>query len=219
MRDAVESWDRERVLLLLSGGLDSATLLAEFASQGAEVHAITFDYGQRHANEIEAAAELAHQYRVADHLVVRLDLRIGEASALLRQGPAVSEYLSTPPTGHVDTYVPMRNLMFIAHAACIAEARGIRRLLIGFNKDDAVNYWDCAATFVDHVNAMLRLSTGGAVQVEAPNCTLTKAEVVQRARKLGVRLERTVTCYAPVNHSPCGRCLACRLLANALGGT
>jgi 7-cyano-7-deazaguanine synthase len=219
MRNAADAGERERVLLLLSGGLDSATLLAEVTSHGAEIHAITFDYGQRHAPEISAAAEFAHRYGVADHMVIELDLRIDEASALLARGPAVTEYSGDLPTGQVDTYVPMRNLMFVAHAACVAEVRGIRRILIGFNKDDAVNYWDCAAGFVEHTNALLCLSTGGAVQVEAPYCALTKAEVVQRARDYGVPLERTVTCYAPVADSPCGRCLACRILSDALGGT
>lgn len=212
MRAAV---DPDAAVLLLSGGVDSTTLLAELAGRGMRVVALTFEYGQRHGAEVLAAAELARAYNVAEHLCVRVQLPGASASALLFDGPRLPTYDGALPTGPVETYVPMRNLIFISHAASLAEARGIGRVLVGFNRDDATNYWDCSAAFVERANAVLALSSFGRVRVEAPLIALSKAEVVARARALGVPTERTISCYQPADGSACNRCLACRLRQSA----
>lgn len=207
---------RDPVLLLLSGGVDSTTLLADLRRQGHPVVAVTFDYGQRHAVEVLAAKKLAQCHAVAEHLIVHLDLQLGGASTLLAGAgsPPVATFDGPLPSGPIDTYVPARNLTFIGHAAGLAEARRIRRIIIGFNADDATNYWDCSAEFIERVNATLQLGGGNAAQVEAPYLQMTKAEVAARACHLGVDLAETVSCYAPVDGVACGRCLSCRL-----GGT
>lgn len=206
---------RDPVLLLLSGGVDSTTVLADLSRQGHPVIAVTFDYGQRHAVEVLAAKKFAQRYAVAEHLIVYLDLQLGGASTLLAGALPVATFDGPLPSGPVDTYVPARNLTFIGHAAGIAEARRIRRIIVGFNADDAANYWDCSAEFVERVNATLQLGGGNAAQVEAPYLQMTKADVAARARHLGVELAETVSCYAPVDGVACGRCLSCRLGGDA----
>ena len=199
--------------MLLSGGLDSTTLLAELATRGVHVDALTFDYAQRHVAEIAAAADLARTYGVADHRTVRLELPLGPGHPLRSGGTAVPEYAGAVAPGHVETYVAMRNLILLGYAAAVAEVRGIERVWVGFNRDDAANYWDCARGRVDGLNAVLARSTGGLVRVEAPFLAMSKGEVLQRARALGVPVERTVSCYSPgVGAVPCRRCLACTLL-------
>lgn len=208
-----DSQDRARdpVLLLLSGGVDSTTLLADLRRQGHPVVAVTFDYGQRHAVEVLAAKKFAQRHAVDEHLIVHLDLQLGGTSTLLAGSLPVATFDGPLPSGPVDTYVPARNLTFIGHAAGLAEARRIRRIIVGFNADDATNYWDCSAEFVERVNSTLQLGGGNAAQVDAPYLQMTKAEVVARARHLGVELAETVSCYAPVDGVACGRCLSCRL--------
>lgn len=207
--------DPNEVLLLLSGGLDSATLLADLSARGERVVALTFDYGQRNAAEILAADELAKLYAVTEHIHARLLLPGVGSSALLANGQRPPTYDGVLPVGPVETYVPMRNLLFVAHAASLAESRRIARVLIGFNRDDATNYWDCAADFVERANDVLALSTVGRVRLEAPLLALSKADVVARASALGVPITRTVSCYQPDHGGACGRCLACRLRRSA----
>lgn len=203
----------EPAVLLLSGGLDSATLLAELRARGVAVLAVTFDYGQRNPAELHAAEVIAAHYHT-ERVVVDVSVAPRGSSALLTGGPQVPTY-DALPRGPVPTYVPMRNLTLVTHACAIAEARGIPRVCVGFNRDDAENYWDCTRKFVELANALLGL--GGRVALEAPYVELTKVEVVARARSLGVPIERTFSCYAPDGGRPCGRCLACRVREAAMG--
>ena len=202
--------DGREALLLLSGGIDSSTLLVELMQGGCNVTALTFDYGQCHRREVDAARRFCALHVVADHVVIGLDLHLGRASTLLGGGPPVAKYAGEVPGGPVDSYVPARNLVFLSHAAAVAEARGVGRVLVGFNADDAVNYWDCSREFVERINDLLRLSGRGAVQVEAPYLTMSKGEVVVRSRRLGVDLSALVSCYDPTDGAECGACLACR---------
>lgn len=199
------------VLLLLSGGLDSATLLADLSARAERVVALTFDYGQRNAAEIRAAAELAQLYGVAEHILARVQIPGAGVSALLADGPPPRSYDGAMPQGPVETYVPMRNLLFLANACSLAEARGIERVVIGFNGDDATNYWDCTAVFVEALNRTIALSSGRPVRIEAPLLVLAKTDVIARAHALGVPVERTVSCYRPDEARACGSCLSCRL--------
>ncbi|MCB9636516.1 MAG: 7-cyano-7-deazaguanine synthase QueC [Sandaracinus sp.] len=208
------------MVLLLSGGLDSTTLLADLSARGVRVHALTFEYGQRHVQEVEAARWLASEYGCVRHDVVRLELWPREASTLLAGGEPTQTYDDNLPMGQVGAYVPMRNLVFLAQGVAIAEATGVERVLVGFNREDAANFWDCAPAFVDGLNTVLGLSTASRVRVEAPLAEFAKAEVVRRAEALGVPVERTVTCYSPgPAGAACGRCLACRILERARVGS
>lgn len=210
---------RAGVVLLLSGGLDSTTLLADLRARGVRVHALTFEYGQRHGAEVDAARELAVEYGCARHDVVHLELWPGEASTLLAAGAPIGTCDDDLPIGQVGAYVPMRNLVFLAHGVAIAETGGVERVLAGFNREDAVSFWDCAPAFVERLNGVLGLSTASRIRVEAPFVQLTKADILRRAAALGVPIDRTVTCYSPgPAGAACGRCLACRILERARQG-
>jgi 7-cyano-7-deazaguanine synthase len=206
-----------RAIVLLSGGLDSATCLLDAMAEGFEVHALSFDYGQRHVIELERARALARFYKVREHRVVRLDLPARGASALTDPSQAVPRHaLGKEPIPI--TYVPARNTLFLAHALSWAEAIGAEAIFIGANALDYSGYPDCRPEFLEAFERAANLGTRAGVEgalrftMRAPLLQMTKAQIVRRAADLGLEFSLTSSCYDPAAHGqPCGACDACLL--------
>ena len=208
-----------RAVVLLSGGLDSATCLAWARREGWEAHALTVDYGQRHAIEVERAVEIARRLGAASHRIVAVDLSLLSGSALTDRSVDVPK---EPTEGIPVTYVPARNALFLSLALGWAESLGARDLVVGVNAVDYSGYPDCRPSFLRAFEVMAREGTKAGVegvpwQVHAPLVDLPKVEIVRRALAWGVPIDRTVSCYDPDGAGrPCGRCDACRLRDAAL---
>jgi len=207
----------QRCIVLLSGGLDSATCLLIARREGFEVFALSFDYAQRHRVELAKARELAVAYGAREHRVVRLDLPAREASALTdptKPVPRDSVGREAIPI----TYVPARNTLFLAHAVSWAETLGASDLFIGANSLDYSGYPDCRPEFLEAFERMANLATKAGVtgelafRIRAPLLRLTKAEIVRRAAALGLDFALTSSCYDPSPEGvPCGACDSCLL--------
>lgn len=201
-------------IVLLSGGLDSATVLAIAREAGFACHALSLDYGQRHNAELDAAARIAANLGAAGHRVMRLGLGELGGSALTDASIAVPV---RPTTGIPVTYVPARNTVMLALALAWAEVLGARDLFIGVNAIDYSGYPDCRPEFIAAFETLANLATragveGATLTVHAPLQYLTKAEIIQRGVRLGVDYAQTVSCYqADPEGRACGACDACRL--------
>ncbi len=204
------------VVVLLSGGLDSATVLAIARDEGHTCHALTFDYGQRHRIELEAARRVAASLGVADHRVVPLDLRWMGGSALTDSAIAVPK---TPGEGIPVTYVPARNTVFLSMALGWAEVLDARHLYLGVNAVDYSGYPDCRPEYLEAFERLANLATragveGRSLRLQAPLLRLTKAEIISRGARLGVDYSLTLSCYDPDGEGrACGACDSCRLRA------
>ncbi len=203
------------VVLLLSGGLDSATCLAMARAAGAEVLALTIDYNQRHRRELEAAEGLARTLGARRHLVLPLDLRAFGGSALTGAMPVPKGGLRP---GIPVTYVPARNTVFLSVALAWGEAAGASDLLIGVNALDYSGYPDCRPAFVAAFEALANLATKAGVEgtatyrVHTPLLCLSKADIVRAGADLGLDFARTWSCYDPTRDGRhCGLCDSCRL--------
>jgi len=203
-------------VVLLSGGLDSATTLALAQEQGYRCHALSLDYGQRHNAELAAARRIAADAGVAAHKVIRIGLEAVGGSALTDARIAVPE---RPGEGIPVTYVPARNTVFLALALGWAEVLGAWDLFIGVNVVDYSGYPDCRPAFIAAFERLARLATKGGVEggefhVHAPLIHLGKAEIIREGLRLGVDYALTVSCYsADAEGRACGVCDACRLRA------
>lgn len=212
---------RPVAVVLLSGGLDSATTLAIARRQGFDAYALTLRYGQRHAVEVERAAELADALGAVGHRIVDVDLGFAGGSALTDPSIPVPRDRAESEIGEgvPSTYVPARNTVFLALALAWAETLGSRDLFIGVNAVDYSGYPDCRPEFLEAFERLAGLATragleGAVVRVHAPLLRLRKAEIVRRAVDLGVDPARTISCYAPAGDGrPCGGCDACVLRA------
>ncbi|MBX7117897.1 MAG: 7-cyano-7-deazaguanine synthase QueC [Gemmatimonadaceae bacterium] len=208
-------------VLLLSGGLDSATVLALATRAGYAVNALTFRYGQRHGIEIERARALAADWRVARHVVADIDLRLFGGSALTtdlavpkdRDAAAMGEGIPV-------TYVPARNTIFLSFALAWAEVLGAADLLIGVNALDYSGYPDCRPEYIAAFERMANLATKAGVEgtvrtrILTPLIALSKADIIRTGLALGVDYDRTISCYDPdADGRPCGHCDACVLRA------
>ena len=211
--------DRRKAVVLLSGGLDSTTVLAVAKSEGYEVHALTFRYGQRHEAEIEAARRVAALAGVAQHIVAEIDLRAFGGSALtddieVPKGRALDEMAEGIPV----TYVPARNTIFLSFALAWAEVLGASDIFIGVNALDYSGYPDCRTEYIEAFQRMADLATKAGVEgrqrlrIHTPLISLTKAQIVRKGIELGVDYSLTVTCYDPADDgAACGLCDACLL--------
>lgn len=202
-------------VVLVSGGLDSATCLAIARSEGHECHALSFSYGQRHSAELAAAARVSERLGARQHRVMNIDLAAFGGSALTDASIAVPE---APTAGIPVTYVPARNTVFLSLALAWAEVLGARDIYIGVNAVDYSGYPDCRPEFVAAFEKMANLATRAGVEgtapvrIRTPLISLTKAEIIRRGTALGVAFEDTVSCYqADVEGRACGRCDSCRL--------
>ena len=203
-----------RAVVLLSGGLDSATALAIAGAQGFACHALSVDYGQRHVAELRAAGRVAAALRVREHRIMRVDLAGIGGSALTDPGIEVPE---APTAGIPITYVPARNTMMLALALGWAEVLQARDIFIGVNVVDSSGYPDCRPEFIAAFDALAALATKAGVEgtpsrVHAPLIRWTKAQIIREGLRLGVDYAQTVSCYqADAQGRACGRCDSCRL--------
>jgi len=212
-----------KAVLLLSGGLDSTTLLAHAVHEGFDVHAMTFRYGQRHAGEIDAARRVARHYRVQDHVIVDIDLRVFGGSALTTD-IAVPKDRDVGEMRHSEipiTYVPARNTIFLSFALAWAEVLEAVDIFIGVNALDYSGYPDCRPEFIAAFERLANLATRAGVEgrnpihIRTPLIDLTKAEIIRRGVELGVDYSMTQSCYDPdANGAACGHCDACQLRLN-----
>jgi 7-cyano-7-deazaguanine synthase len=203
-----------RAIVLLSGGLDSATTLAIARADGFTCHALSFRYGQRHAVELTAAARVAKALGAVEHRTITIDLAAFGGSALTDHAIAVPE---TPTTGIPITYVPARNTIFLAYALGWGEVLGARDLFVGVNAVDYSGYPDCRPEFIDAFQRLANLATkagveGDGFRVHAPLIELTKADIIRKGIAAGIDYSMTVSCYQPDDDGrACGRCDSCRL--------
>lgn len=201
-------------VILLSGGLDSATVLAMARKQGFECHALSVSYGQRHESELAAAARVARALGALEHRVMHVNLAGIGGSALTDSSIAVPEH-ATP--GIPVTYVPARNTLFLSLALGWAEVLGAQDLFVGVNAVDYSGYPDCRPEFIRAFEQLANLATRAGVEgtrftVHAPLIDLSKAEIIRRGQQLGVDYGLTVSCYqADAAGLACGRCDSCRL--------
>jgi len=202
----------KNAVVLLSGGLDSATTLAIATTAGFACRALSFNYGQRHAVELMAAKRIADFFRVNEHFIIDIDLRQFGGSALTGS-IAVPE---APSDGIPVTYVPARNTIFLAYAMAFAEVRGCNDIFIGVNAVDYSGYPDCRPEYITAFANMARLATragveGQPVNIHTPLISLGKADIIRKGTALGVDFSMTVSCYqATGNGYACGICDSCR---------
>ena len=206
----------KKAVVLLSGGMDSAAVVAIAQEQGFQVHALSVRYGQRHTSELEAAARVAVALGVAGHKVVDVDLRsIG--------GSALTDDIDVPEAGGAGipvTYVPARNTIMLSLALGWAEVLGADDIFCGVNAVDYSGYPDCRPEFIDAFQALANLATkagveGAGIRVHAPLQYLSKAQIAAEGQRLGVDFGLTVSCYqADMDGRACGHCDACRLRAD-----
>jgi 7-cyano-7-deazaguanine synthase len=206
----------DKAVILLSGGLDSATVLAMAVEQGYRCYSMSFDYGQRHRSELQAAERVAKQLGAVEHKLIRMDLNGIGGSALT--DPSI-EIPQAPSSGIPVTYVPARNTLFLALALGWAEVLGARDIFIGVNAVDYSGYPDCRPAFIEAFAHLANLATragveGVTMRIQAPLQAMSKAEIVRTGVRLGIDYGLTVSCYqADTDGRACGRCDSCRLRA------
>jgi 7-cyano-7-deazaguanine synthase len=211
-----QAMTEKRAVILLSGGLDSATVVAMARADGYSCYTMSFDYGQRHRAELNAAARVARDLGAVEHKVIGINLNGIGGSALTDSSIAVPE---SPGEGIPVTYVPARNTVFLSLALGWAEVLGARDIFIGVNAVDYSGYPDCRPEFIEAFERMANLATkagveGNGFRIQAPLQNLSKADIVKAGTRLGVDYGLTVSCYqADDQGRACGKCDSCRLRA------
>lgn len=206
----------KNAVVLVSGGLDSATTLAMAREQGFDCYALSFDYGQRHRCELEASVEVAKPLGAIEHRILQLDLRQFGGSALTDDAIDVPE---SPGEGIPVTYVPARNTIFLSLAMAWAEVLGALDIFVGVNAVDYSGYPDCRPEYIEAFEKMANLATKSGVEgkhlnIHTPLIDLTKADIIQQGIRLGVDYGKTLSCYNPDDTGlACGVCDSCRLRA------
>lgn len=211
----------DKAIVLVSGGMDSATALAVAKDLGFEAHCLSFDYGQRHKIELKSAADVCRSLGAAEHKTVKVDLAAIGGSALTSDAPVPKSAPGTPvEPGMPTTYVPARNTIFLSLALGYAETLGTGDIFIGVNALDYSGYPDCRPEYIEAFERMANLAlkssvTGAAkVKIHTPLIAMTKGEIVETGLRLGVNFALTISCYDPSPEgAPCGMCDACRLRA------
>ncbi|MDA0780928.1 MAG: 7-cyano-7-deazaguanine synthase QueC [Rickettsiales bacterium] len=207
----------KKAVLLLSGGLDSATTCAIATSDRYAVYALSFDYGQRHNIELAKAIELAKDLNVAEHKIVKIDLRLFGGSALT-DNIEVPKNRDTESKDIPVTYVPARNTIFLSYALAYAETIKAYDIFIGANILDYSGYPDCRPEYLKAYEDMANLATAATIntnnriKINAPLINMSKAEIIKTGLELGLDYSKTISCYDPdINGRPCGQCDSCRL--------
>jgi len=200
----------KKAVVLISGGADSATILEIALKENFEVHAISFDYGQKHQIELEKAKMVAK--KAASHKIIKLDPTAFQRSALTNDDLKVPKYDSVDqiPQTVADTYVPARNLLFLSYATSYAESIGASNIFIGVHKEDFANYPDTRPQFINAFQEVLNWGTDAKIKIQAPLIDLDKDGVIAKGKALGVDYSNTITCYEPDDQGrSCGKCIAC----------
>jgi 7-cyano-7-deazaguanine synthase len=208
----------KRAVVLVSGGIDSATALALCLRDGFEAHVLSFDYGQRHRREIMAAEKIAKIFGAREHRVAKIDLRIFGGSALTDETPVPkSRSAEELSTGIPSTYVPARNTIFLSYALAWAEVLASLDIFIGVNAIDYSGYPDCRPEFIAAFENLAGLATkagteGAQFRIHTPLISMSKADIIRKAKELGVDLSITHSCYDPTPQGlACGQCDSCQL--------
>ncbi len=215
------STDKPKAIVLVSGGLDSATVLAMAVDQGYECYALSMDYGQRHRIELERATQVAKNNGAVEHRTVRIDIGNFGGSALTDNNINVptKESKEIPVT-----YVPARNTVFLSVALGWAEVLNAKAIFIGANAVDYSGYPDCRPEYIKSFQEMANLATkagveGSTITISAPLLDLTKIEIIQMGLKLGVDYAKTISCYSPADNGDiCKECDSCRIRAAGFAG-
>ena len=204
-------------IVLLSGGLDSSTVLALAKERGYDVVALTFDYGQKHKRELNSSRKMARHFKAKEHIIVPLSLGKLLRSSLTRESMSIPENRTEEEisSGVPSTYVPSRNIIFLSIAASIAESRGAEAIFIATNSVDFSGYPDCTAEFTSAFQRTLDIGTkagreGRGIRIEAPILTKSKGDIVREAIRLKVPMEDTWSCYKG-GVKACGKCDSCLL--------
>lgn len=208
-----------KAIVLLSGGLDSATTLAICKAQGFETYALTFRYGQRHESEVDSAISQASEQGVERHIIVDVDIRsMGGSSLTADISVPRNRSLEQMGSGVPSTYVPARNTIFLSYALGWAEVIGAADIFIGVNSLDYAGYPDCRPDYIDAFERLANLATGHSVsgqamiRLHAPLISMTKSQIIRCGLEMGVNFGLTSTCYSPSDDGlACGECDACRL--------
>ena len=204
-----------KAVILLSGGLDSTTVLAITKSQGYECYALSFDYGQKQKSELNSAIEIAKSYQVKEHRIMKVSLSDIGGSALTDKCINIPDYKKS--SGIPVTYVPARNTIFLSLALAWSEIMGSNDIFIGVNSVDYSGYPDCRPEYIEAFEKMANLATKNAVMgkkitIHTPLIYLNKVEIIGEGQKLGVDYSKTITCYRANDFGEaCGRCDACEL--------
>jgi 7-cyano-7-deazaguanine synthase len=207
----------KRAVVLLSGGLDSATTLAICGREGFESCALSFDYGQRHDREVLAARRVAASLGVREHRIAEIDLRIFGGSALTDEIPVPKNRDNKNTTGIPITYVPARNTIFLSYALAWCEVLGAADIFIGVNAIDYSGYPDCRPAFIAAFEDLAGLATKAGVEgtrfrIHAPLISMSKSQIIQKGIELGVDFSLTHSCYDPTSEQlACGACDSCQL--------
>lgn len=212
--------DNKKAIILLSGGLDSATTLAIAQKQGFQCYGMTFSYGQRHNVEIESSKRIAAAMGVLEHRIIDIDLAQFGGSALT--DTSIEVPIDREVTGKLNdipvTYVPARNTIFLSYALAWAEVIGLYDIFIGVNSTDYSGYPDCRSEFIAAFQSMANLATAAAVEnkgkytIHTPIIDMTKTQIILSGMEIGVDYSLTHSCYAPdSNNRPCGHCDSCQL--------
>jgi 7-cyano-7-deazaguanine synthase len=211
-----------RAVILLSGGLDSATTAAIAKNEGYELFALTIDYGQRHKIEIESAKKIAEHLGVRQHVIMPIDVRLFGGSSLTGNTDVPKDMSREQIGQHIpNTYVPARNTVFLALALAYAESVGAEKVYIGISNVDYSGYPDCRPEFLQAFDALAKVATKAGIEsfpisIEAPLMAFSKKETILRGLKLGVDYSLTFTCYDPSSEGKsCGRCESCLLRGHA----
>lgn len=207
----------KKAVILVSGGLDSSTVLAMVREKGFEIYALSFNYAQNHAVEIEKIKQFIKPYGVKEHKVVDLDLSAFNSSALISDDVDVPKYDAASDVGNKIpvTYVPARNTIFLSYALGYAEVIGANNIFIGAHMTDSANYPDCRAEYLQSFEKMANLATKAAVEgnkisITAPLIKMSKSDIVTVGMQLGVDYSNTISCYDPTKDGEsCGKCHAC----------
>ena len=208
-----------KAIVLLSGGLDSTTVLAITLDQGYEVTALSFDYGQRHDYEIDCAKDIVAHFNIKTHHITNIDLGSIGGSALTDDFDVPKDRDANEMNSGIPiTYVPARNTIFLSYALALAEVEGSFNIFIGVNSLDYSGYPDCRPEYIEAFQLMGRLATKSGIeekeklQIHTPLIKMKKSEIIQAGMGLGVDYSITHSCYDPLNKGqPCGRCDACQL--------
>ncbi|MBV6502970.1 MAG: 7-cyano-7-deazaguanine synthase [Fimbriimonadales bacterium] len=207
---------KPKAIVLLSGGLDSATCLAIAKAEGLDIHALTFQYGQRHAREVSAAKRVAENFSVLSHHIISIDHLALAASSLTGEGEVPKNRTKIADFNDIpSTYVPARNTLFLSYALGMAEVSGTGEIYIGANAVDYSGYPDCRREFMDAFERMANRAIRDAVlgklivRIRTPLMNLSKAEIITLGNSLGVPYELTWSCYDPQGDLACGECDSC----------
>lgn len=207
----------KKAVILVSGGLDSSTVLAMIDKENFDIYAISFDYGQNHAVELNKIKQLIKNYNVKEHRIAKIDLSLFSSSALVNKEIDVPKYEKASDAGSQipSTYVPARNTLFLSYALGYAEVIGADAIFLGTHMTDSANYPDCRKEYIEQFQKMANLATkrgveGNKIFINAPLVDMSKSDIVKLGLELGINYADTISCYDPDLHGKsCGKCHAC----------